>query len=92
MLRTRDRTLLLESLRPPPGYRIRRAIGALPLQQRVVVVFYYINDLSLQEIAEILEVPVGTVKSRLHYGRKSLKLMLGPQGEEILSEARYEFT
>ena len=72
--------------------QIHRAIGSLPLQQRVVVVFYYINDLSLQEIAEILDVPVGTVKSRLHYGRRSLKTMLGPHGEEILSEARYEFT
>lgn len=73
-------------------HQIRKAISSLPLQQRVVVVFYYINDLSLQEISEILDVPVGTVKSRLHYGRKSLKKLLGPQGEEILTEARYEFT
>jgi RNA polymerase sigma-70 factor (ECF subfamily) len=86
------RNLLQQAELEDDRIRIRRAIGTLPLQQRVVVVFYYINDLSLQEIAEILEVPVGTVKSRLHYGRKSLKLMLGPQGEEILSEARYEFT
>ena len=39
----------------------------------MVVVLYYLDDLSLQEIAEILEIPVGTVKSRLHYGRLSLK-------------------
>jgi RNA polymerase sigma-70 factor (ECF subfamily) len=73
-------------------HQIQKAISSLPLQQRLVIVFYYINDLSLQEIADILEVPVGTVKSRLFYGRKSLKKMLGPQGEEILAEARYEFT
>jgi DNA-directed RNA polymerase specialized sigma24 family protein len=36
-----------------------------------------LNDLSLQEISEILEIPVGTVKSRLHYGRLSLKKELG---------------
>ncbi len=58
---------------------IQKAVSALPLSQRVVVVLYYLNDLSLQEIAEILDVPVGTVKSRLHYGRQALKksLVLG---------------
>ena len=58
---------------------IQKAVSALPLPQRIVVVLYYLNDLSLQEIAEILDVPVGTVKSRLHYGRQALKksLVLG---------------
>lgn len=55
---------------------VQRAVSALPLAQRVVVVLYYLNDLSLQEISEILEVPVGTVKSRLHYGRMTLKKKL----------------
>lgn len=67
------------------------AIAGLPLPQRVVVVLYYLNDLSLQEISEILEIPVGTVKSRLHYGRETLKKQLGLSGE-ALSEATYEFT
>lgn len=58
---------------------LQRAVTALPLPQRIVVVLYYLNDLSLQEIAEILEVPVGTVKSRLHYGRNSLKKQLDLQ-------------
>ena len=64
--------------------RIQQAIAGLPLPQRVVVVLYYLNDLSLQEISEILSVPVGTVKSRLHYGRNSLKRSLGLQGETLL--------
>lgn len=64
---------------------VQRAISSLPLPQRVVITLYYLNDLSLQEIADILEVPVGTVKSRLHYGRLSLRRKLGlgqsaPQG------------
>jgi len=41
------------------------------------VVLYYLNDLSLHEISEILDIPVGTVKSRLHYGRNLLKKKLG---------------
>jgi RNA polymerase sigma-70 factor (ECF subfamily) len=47
------------------------------------VVLYYLNDLSLQEIAEILQVPVGTVKSRLHYGRIALKHKLGFYEESV---------
>jgi len=57
--------------------QVQEAVSGLPLPQRVVVVLYYLNDLSLQEIAEILDVPVGTVKSRLHYGRQALRKSLG---------------
>lgn len=60
--------------------QIQGALSTLSLSQRVVVVLYYMNDLSLQEISEILEIPVGTVKSRLHYGRQALKKKLGVRG------------
>ncbi len=53
--------------------KVREAIGTLPLLQQVVIVLYYLEGLSLKEIAEILEVPEGTVKSRLHYAREALK-------------------
>lgn len=71
--------------------RIQGAIAKLSLPQRVVVVMYYINDLSLHEIAEILEIPEGTVKSRLHYGRNALKNHLGLD-EQTAREIQYEFT
>lgn len=70
---------------------VQQAISALPLPQRVVIVLFYLNDLTLQEIAEILEVPEGTVKSRLHYGRQALKKNLDQRGEP-LPEMSYEFT
>ena len=57
--------------------QVQNAVTKLPFPQRVVVVLYYLNDLPLQEIADILEVPVGTVKSRLYYGRLALKKSLG---------------
>jgi RNA polymerase sigma-70 factor (ECF subfamily) len=57
---------------------VRKAIGSLCLDQRVVVVLYYLNGLSLQAIAEILDLPVGTVKSRLYYARENLRRELGP--------------
>ena len=71
--------------------QVHQAIASLSLQQRVVIVLYYINDLSLQEIAQILDVPEGTVKSRLHYGRKALKKHLNLDGK-FLPEMQYEFT
>ncbi len=71
--------------------KIQVAIAKLSLPQRVVVVMYYINDLSLHEIAEILAIPEGTVKSRLHYGRNALKNHLGLD-EQTTREIQYEFT
>ena len=72
--------------------QVQQAVSSLPLSHRGVVVLYYINDLSLQEISEILDIPVGTVKSRLHYSRQALKLSLGLLAGEILPELQYEFT
>lgn len=60
---------------------VQRAIASLSVQHRIVIVLYYVNNQSISEIAEILEIPVGTVKSRLHYGRKSLKMKLGVERE-----------
>ena len=75
--------------------QVQMALSNLPLAQRIVVVLYYLNELSLQEISETLEVPVGTVKSRLHYGRLALQKSLNthPQIEgHSLREFKYEGT
>jgi len=40
---------------------------------RAVVVLYYLHELSLEEVAEVLDIPLGTVKSRLSYGLESLR-------------------
>jgi len=69
---------------------VQKAIDALAFSQRVVIVLYYLNDLSLQEIADILGCPVGTVKSRLHYGRENLRRLLSESAPA--SEVQYEFT
>ena len=55
---------------------VRRAIAALHFNQRVVVVLYYLNGLSLDDIAQILDCPVGTIKSRLYYARENLRYRL----------------
>jgi RNA polymerase sigma factor (sigma-70 family) len=52
---------------------IVRAVRALPKQERTATSLYYIDGYSQKEIADFLEVPVETVKSRLHRSRKRLK-------------------
>ena len=62
--------------------RITAAIGRLPEEYRVVATLYFMEDLSYEEIARILECPVGTVRSRLHRGRKMLQKALWQVAEE----------
>lgn len=70
---------------------VRKALMRITPEKRVVVVLYYLNDLSIKEIAEILELPTGTVKSRLHYGRQALREHLGLDGK-LVPKVGYEAT
>ena len=56
---------------------LEAAIESLPDEFRAAVVLSDLNGLALQTVAEILEVPIGTVKSRVFRGRKILANMLG---------------
>ena len=51
--------------------RVSEAIGQLPEEYGVVCTLYFMEDFAYHEIADVLEVPVGTVRSRLHRGRNS---------------------
>ncbi|MGD0019819.1 MAG: sigma-70 family RNA polymerase sigma factor [Candidatus Limnocylindrales bacterium] len=62
---------------------VGRLVRNLPPDQLMVVALRYWRDLSLEEIAERLELPLGTVKSRLHYAMKALRRQLGRQGGEV---------
>jgi RNA polymerase sigma-70 factor (ECF subfamily) len=56
--------------------QVFRAIAALPEDYRVVSALYFMEEFSYQEIAEIVGCPVGTVRSRLHRGRRILQKAL----------------
>ena len=58
--------------------RLLRAMDKLDTKHRSVLVLRYFNDLSYQEIAEALEIPLGTVKSRLNHSLKYLKEQMNP--------------
>jgi RNA polymerase sigma-70 factor (ECF subfamily) len=62
--------------------QIVQAITALPEDYRAVAALYFMEELSYQEIAEIVDCPVGTVRSRLHRGRKLLQKALWEVAQE----------
>jgi RNA polymerase sigma-70 factor (ECF subfamily) len=73
-----DQALSEAVARPPPGGNAVReelasALSALPEAQREVLLMRFVDDMSLEEIALALEIPVGTVKSRLHYALRLLR-------------------
>jgi RNA polymerase sigma-70 factor (ECF subfamily) len=62
--------------------RVVAAIDRLPEEYRVVSTLYFMEDLSYEEIAHVLGCPVGTVRSRLHRGRKMLQKALWQVAQE----------
>jgi RNA polymerase sigma-70 factor (ECF subfamily) len=55
---------------------VQKEILKLPEKYRSVIVLKYIEELSLNEISEILNLPLGTVKTRIHRGREALRQQL----------------
>ena len=53
--------------------RMERVLERLPIDQRTVMVLHFYLDLPLTQVATILDIPVGTAKSRLHYGLQALR-------------------
>ena len=54
-----------------------RAINRLGEKERICVILYYLEDYSVAETANALDIPAGTVKSRLNHARKELRGLLG---------------
>jgi RNA polymerase sigma-70 factor, ECF subfamily len=53
--------------------RLRRCFAKIPADQRAVIVLHHYADLPVSRIAESLEIPVGTVRSRLFYGMRAMR-------------------
>jgi len=60
--------------------RLRRAIQALPRDQRAAIALYHLEEMSVAEVAVALNVAAGTVKTRLMHARRKLRAAL--EGEE----------
>ena len=63
---------------------MRHAVRGLPEKHRVVVLLFYMEEMTVAEIAAVLKLPQGTVKSRLHHARQQLQNEL----EVVLNEKR----
>jgi RNA polymerase sigma-70 factor, ECF subfamily len=58
-------------------------LNQLPLPQRSVLLLHFIEEFSLEEIAGITGVPLGTVKSRMHHAKRALRKLLGHNQDEL---------
>lgn len=81
--RQKLRPLLAE---PPPALpdtdlQLREALHALPEKYRMPLLLHHLEGYSLTEASEILGIPAGLVKSRLHQARKALRKLLDEDGD-----------
>lgn len=67
--------------------QLERGFRRLTLEHRAVVVLYHYLDRPLDEIARILEIPVGTVHSRLHHAMRALRAELDADARSVTQEA-----
>jgi RNA polymerase sigma-70 factor (ECF subfamily) len=79
MLPSDERTPEGELILSETQEQVRKAIDALPEKYKSAVILRYLHDMSLQEISEILNIPVTTVKTRVHRGREYLRERLEKQ-------------
>jgi RNA polymerase sigma factor (sigma-70 family) len=61
---------------------IRIGIQQLPPTQQIVLTMFYVDNLDIQEISDVLHVSKGTIKSRLFYGRENLKKIINKFTED----------
>ena len=59
-----------------PLQRVRAGLDELEPKERLVLTWFYLEEMSVREIAEVLSVPIGTVKSRLFHARSALRAHL----------------
>ncbi len=63
---------------------VQRALERLPELQRQTMILYGLEDLTYAQIAEAMDTDIGTVKSRIHYARKTLTRLLGPDTAQAI--------
>ncbi len=65
-----------ENFRFEDAEQVHYGLSRISLPHREVLTLYFLQDLSLEEIADVLDVPLGTIKSRLHYAKSALRAVL----------------
>jgi RNA polymerase sigma-70 factor, ECF subfamily len=65
---------------------LERAFRTIPVEQRAAIVLQYYRGMTLQEIAETLQVPIGTVRSRIHYAKRTLRSAIEADARPVIQE------
>jgi RNA polymerase sigma-70 factor (ECF subfamily) len=68
--------------------QLERAFRRLPIDQRAVIVLHHYKGLPLTEVADVLGIPVGTARSRLHYALRTLRGAVEADDRSMVSEGR----
>jgi len=82
-LTSREADPLGDTIARTTADEVAAALASLPDDYRTVCTLYFMDDLSYQEIADIVGIPVGTVRSRLHRGRKLLQKRLWQAAHDL---------
>jgi len=69
---------------------LERAIARLPDEQRQVILLVGLEGMRYEEVAAILRIPIGTVRSRMSRGRETLRILMGMREETAAAPARVQ--
>jgi RNA polymerase sigma-70 factor (ECF subfamily) len=78
---------LFRATREEDAERVRSALQELPVSQRLALTLYYFDDLSYDEIASVMNVPLNTVKSHIHRAKSRLVTVLGDQESGVVDSS-----
>lgn len=70
-----------ETMRAEDAEQVHHALSLLPLPAREVLTLHFLEGMSVEEIAGVLDVPAGTVKSRMHHAKRALRQALAAKEE-----------
>lgn len=70
-------------LKKEKNRQLERLIGTLPEEERIIILLRYVNELSYSEISDLVEIPVSSVRNKLHRAKKKLRETIKRDGGDF---------
>lgn len=70
-------------LKKEKNRQLEKLIGTLPEEERIIILLRYVNELSYNEISELVETPVSNVRNKLHRAKKKLRETIKRDGGDF---------